>query len=263
MTQLCLTGPQFSASADPLLDWARFSEDAGFNGIFVFDHLVPLGDPRRPVLELTGALGAVAAITTSITVGTLVMRAPMRGPGISAGVAASLGAVAPGRAVIGLGAGDRLSRQEAGRFGQEPGPLTARLGQVRETALAIRAANVGASVWIGGIHPSVRRLANEVADGWNAWSVTVDEFSELAADLSSGVERTWGGAIIVGTDAGDVESAVRRRGTADGAIVGTVPEVAAELRRFVSAGASRLVLSVLPNRPDRWEVASGLLAELR
>jgi alkanesulfonate monooxygenase SsuD/methylene tetrahydromethanopterin reductase-like flavin-dependent oxidoreductase (luciferase family) len=258
MTLVSLTGPQFSSSFQPMLDWARFAEDSGFDGVFLFDHLVPLGDARRPVLELAASLGAIAATTSRIGVGSLVMRAPMRGPGISAAIAATAAAVAPGRITIGLGAGDRLSVGEDERFGRATARLDERLSAVRSTVESIRATGIEASIWVGGIHPRVRELAGEVADGWNGWMVDVDSFSEMASGLPAGVAATWGGAVIVGRDGDDVAEAVRRRGSEDGALVGTVAQVAGRLAQYVEAGASHLVLSVLPNRADRWEVAADL-----
>ncbi len=260
MTRVSLTGPQFSLSFEPMLEWARFAEHAGFDGLFLFDHLVPIGDAHRPVHEMAASLGSIAAVTSRIGVGTLVMRAPMRGPEISTGIAATAAAVAPGRATVGLGAGDRLSAGEDERYGWTVASLDRRLSDVRSAAESIRSAGIDASIWVGGTHPRVRELAAEVADGWNGWMVDVDSFSEMTARLPSRVTATWGGAVIVGRTSDDVAESVRRRGSADHALVGTVTEVAGMLSQYVDAGASHLVLSVLPNRLDRWEVAAELRA---
>jgi alkanesulfonate monooxygenase SsuD/methylene tetrahydromethanopterin reductase-like flavin-dependent oxidoreductase (luciferase family) len=262
MSRISLAGPQFADSFEPLARWAAFAQDSGFDGVFLFDHLVPIGDPRRPVLELAASLGALAASTSRIQVGSLVMRAPMRGVDVSAGIASAAGSIAGSRLIVGLGAGDRLSREEDARYGAPAATLEDRLAIVRETALRIRAAAAEASIWIGGKHPLVRDLAEEVADGWNGWMVGVDHFMAMTAELSPGVEATWGGAVVVGRDPDDVDAAVRRRGSAEGAVVGTVAQVTESLRRYLDCGASHLVLSVLPNRPDRWEVAAEVRAAL-
>lgn len=262
MTRISLTGPQFSDSFEPLARCAAFAEDSGFDGVFLFDHLVPIGDHRRPVLEMAAALGALAAGTSRIGVGTLVMRAPMRGAELSAAVASAAAAVAGSRLIVGLGAGDRLSGDEDVRFGGGAASLEERLAAVRETAALMRRNVPETSIWVGGLHPAVRELAGEVADGWNGWMIDVDRFGAIARALPAGVAATWGGAVVVGRDADDVDSAVRLRGSGDGALVGTVAQIAEELRRYVDCGARHLVLSVLPNRPERWEVAAELRAAL-
>jgi alkanesulfonate monooxygenase SsuD/methylene tetrahydromethanopterin reductase-like flavin-dependent oxidoreductase (luciferase family) len=262
MTRISLTAPQFSDTFQPLARCAAFAEDSGFDGVFLFDHLVPIGDQRRPVLEMAAALGALAASTSRIGVGTLVMRAPMRGAEVSASVATAAAAVAGSRLIVGLGAGDRLSDDEDARYGAGAASFEARLAAVRETAALIRRNAPETPIWVGGLHPWVRELAGEVADGWNGWMIDADRFGAITRALPSRVDATWGGAVVVGRDADDVDSAVRLRGSAEGALVGTVPQIADELRRYVDCGAMHLVLSVLPNRLERWEVAAELRAAL-
>ena len=74
-----LTLPSFVEDPDIPIAVARAAEDAGLDAVFVFDHLWR-GDPprRRPALECFSLLGAVAAETTRIQVGTLVVRATLR-----------------------------------------------------------------------------------------------------------------------------------------------------------------------------------------
>ena len=78
-----LTAPQFANRPDSILELARPIGSLGFTGMFVFDHLVPLGDPRRPVLEGAATLGAIGAVSAA-RVGSLVTRATLRDPSITA-----------------------------------------------------------------------------------------------------------------------------------------------------------------------------------
>ena len=66
MARLSVTLPQFRTEAAPMLDAARRAEALGFDGVYVFDHLFPLGSPDRPIFEVFVALGAVAAATSTI-----------------------------------------------------------------------------------------------------------------------------------------------------------------------------------------------------
>ena len=75
-----VTLPQFHPDGTPLVDAARRAEALGFTGVFLFDHLYPLDGPKRPVVELFAALGAVAAATSLLRVGSLVARATHPSP---------------------------------------------------------------------------------------------------------------------------------------------------------------------------------------
>ena len=77
-----LTLPSFVDDPEIPIAVARAAEAAGLDGVFVFDHLWR-GDPpnRRPALECFALLGAVAAETSRIHVGTLVARATLRPAG--------------------------------------------------------------------------------------------------------------------------------------------------------------------------------------
>ena len=60
-----ITLPQFRNEADTALEAARRAEDLGFDGVFCFDHLWPMGRPDRPALSSAPLLGALAAATSS------------------------------------------------------------------------------------------------------------------------------------------------------------------------------------------------------
>ena len=86
---LGVTLPQFTADPGPALDACRDARRLGFGGVFVFDHLWPLGGPRtRPALECWTLLAAVAAEVGrgpgGFRVGTLVARAGLRAPALVA-----------------------------------------------------------------------------------------------------------------------------------------------------------------------------------
>ena len=257
-----LTAPQFSNSPESALELARSLVPLGLTGIFVFDHLVPLGDSRRPVLEGAATLGALAA-TADARVGTLVTRATLRHPSITAAIGASLAAIAPGRSVLGLGAGDRLSDDEAMRYGMDRPALAERLVLLQETIEQIRVAAPSLPIWVGGRHPKVRRVA-ALADGWNAWGATVKELEQEAAELRSeagtGITVTWGGGVLLAPDQDTLDSLVTARGgiesiTAGGITAGTPGSIIEHLASL-AAVAGELVVSILPNVPDNWRLLS-------
>lgn len=258
--RLSATAPQFTDSWDKLDTAAETLEALGYDGLFLFDHLVPIGDPSRPVFELSAALGAIASSTTRMRVGTLVMRVPLRGSGVSAAIARTAATVAPGRFVFGVGAGDRLSAAEGHRFGIASPPLADRVASVADAIEEIRTTDPEVPVWVGGTHPSILDLVRGFETGWNGWGIDPETFGGIVRQLPGASPVTWGGAVVIGrndAEAGDLLGGRR-------AIAGGPDTLVAALDRFVSAGADELVVSVLPNERERWELfASEVLRRLR
>jgi F420-dependent oxidoreductase-like protein len=86
---------------------ARAAEASGFDSLWVMDHyfqLPPLGGPDQPMLEAYTLLGALAARTERIQLGTLVTGVTYRNPGILAKIVTTLDVVSKGRAILGIGA---------------------------------------------------------------------------------------------------------------------------------------------------------------
>ena len=88
-------------------DIALTCEAAGFDTIWTPDELLWRSDDRPPVgcWEGISMAGAVAAVTSRCTVGTWVMSALHRNPGIIAKAAETLDEISGGRFLCGLGAG--------------------------------------------------------------------------------------------------------------------------------------------------------------
>ncbi|WP_344255215.1 LLM class flavin-dependent oxidoreductase [Terrabacter carboxydivorans] len=102
---------RFPADVD-LLTWLRdvaaATEEAGLAGIALMDHLIQIPQVGRawdPIPEPWVTLGALAASTTRLHLGTLVTPVTFRAPGITAKAAATLSALTGGRAFVGVGAG--------------------------------------------------------------------------------------------------------------------------------------------------------------
>lgn len=88
-----------------LCDAARAAEDAGFAALWTIDHLQGsvMGAPDMP--ECFTLLGALAAATSTIDLGPLVVNVGNRHPGLLANAAATVQAISNGRLLLGLGAG--------------------------------------------------------------------------------------------------------------------------------------------------------------
>ncbi len=191
-----ITLPQFRHEAGTALDAARRAEQLGLDGVFCFDHLWPLGQPGRPALSSAPLLGAVAASTSTIELGTLVARIGLLPDAILVSVLRSLASMSGGRFIAGLGTGDHLSRGENLAFGVPFEPADER--RARMAAVADAVCGEGIPVWVGGGLPKTVEVAREVGAAVNLWEVEPIQVAELVA---VGMEVTWGGPLDGPVDA--------------------------------------------------------------
>lgn len=123
-------GDQFS---DPrlLADVAQGAEQAGWDGFFIWDHVV-LG-PSEAVLDPWVGLAAVAMSTSRIRIGTMVTPLPRRRPWKLARETATLDRLSNGRLTLGVGIG--LGAREWDDLGEETSPRVR--GEMLDEALQV------------------------------------------------------------------------------------------------------------------------------
>lgn len=112
----------FDALADPRVvgDLAAAAEGAGWDGFFVWDHLL-YGERVKAIADVWTCCAAVALRTERLLFGPMVTPLPRRRPQVLARQAASLAVLSGGRFVLGLGLGDDWVG-EFSAFGDEPDP---------------------------------------------------------------------------------------------------------------------------------------------
>ncbi|MGH2641238.1 MAG: LLM class flavin-dependent oxidoreductase [Actinomycetota bacterium] len=229
--RLGLSLPMFTADPDRPLAAAARAARAGYDGVFAPDHLFPPGAPGRPALEPFAILAAVAARHPELHVGTLVSRTSLRSAATLAKQGAALDEMSGGRAILGLGAGDSVSKAEHEAFGIPFAPAAQRVALLEETVTALRALFAGASwdggahvpaiagpllppghpeLWVGGRSDEVIATAARSADAWNGWAMDADGFAGAVRELrrvadGRPVFPTWGGIALVGRDGADLE----------------------------------------------------------
>jgi alkanesulfonate monooxygenase SsuD/methylene tetrahydromethanopterin reductase-like flavin-dependent oxidoreductase (luciferase family) len=227
LPSLGLTLPQFSTDPGLALAAGRDAHRLGFDGVFVFDHMWPLGGPRtRAALECWTLLAAVAAEVGrpgGLRVGTLVTRAGVRAPALVARMAATVGELAGAPPIVGVGRGDLANREENLAFGLPFGDVAERSAALEATVVALRGPlAAGAEVWVGGVGAGARELAGRLADGWNGWALTPEELAAGLADARRAAEAagrdpaavagTWGGQVLVASERDEAEARLARWG---------------------------------------------------
>jgi alkanesulfonate monooxygenase SsuD/methylene tetrahydromethanopterin reductase-like flavin-dependent oxidoreductase (luciferase family) len=254
------------------------AEEAGFDGLWTWDHLRdPDGGPRSRVPEAWTVLSALAEVTRRLTLGPLVLNVGSRHPGLLANMAATLQEVSGGRLLLGLGAGAnrRLPYAvEHESLGLAIEPDAVRAQRVAEAVQVMRRLWAGDEsrfsgtyyrldhpsgflrpdppppVIVGGFGPRMATIAGRHADGFNTQAAhpRLAELIQLARD-----EHAKAGgdpARFLVTVFGGLRDSYLRPDSAS----------RAALQR---AGVARLILLMEPPfEPSRLRDAGRLLAEL-
>ena len=120
-----------------LLDFSVLAEQRGFDSVFISDHFQPWRHSGGHAPFAMAWLGALGARTTRMVMGTSVLTPTFRyQPSVVAQAFGTLGAMFPGRVILGVGTGESLNEVPAtGMPWPEPKERTARL---KEALLLIR-----------------------------------------------------------------------------------------------------------------------------
>jgi alkanesulfonate monooxygenase SsuD/methylene tetrahydromethanopterin reductase-like flavin-dependent oxidoreductase (luciferase family) len=182
--QVDLLFDPFGARWVDVRDGALAAEAAGFDGVWLYDHLAGAAHGAPYVLECWTTLTAIAALVPRIAIGPLVLNVANRRPGVLAVMAATLQQVSQGRLLLGLGAGggvDTPYAAEQQALGRRVPGDPARRGAVEEAIGVLRAAWSGQMAGVGGFlrpeppppiiigafGPKMAEIAGRLGDGIN------------------------------------------------------------------------------------------------
>src|SRR5713101_5814191 len=119
-----------------LLDFSCLAEEVGFDSIFVSDHFQPWKHTDGHAPSSLVWLGALGARTNRAVIGTSVVTPTFRyHPSIVAQAFGTLGAMCPGRVVLGIGTGESLNEVPA--IGIKWPGFKERQGRLRESIALI------------------------------------------------------------------------------------------------------------------------------
>jgi 5,10-methylenetetrahydromethanopterin reductase len=173
---------------------AKLAEDAGFGNIWITDHY-----NNRDVWT---TLAVLSLLTNKISLGTGVTNPYTRNAAITASSIASINELSGGRAILGIGPGDKATFDKMGIDWDKP------LSRVRETVLAIRAFLAkeqvsqagfkGAQmsfttskipIYIGAQGPKMLELAGAISDGVLINASHPDDFKFAVPMIRAGAEK--------------------------------------------------------------------------
>ncbi len=171
-----------------LLKYGILAEELGFDSVFVSDHLQPWRHDGGHAPAALPWLGALAARTERVLVGTSVLTPTFRyHPAVVAQAFATLGCLAPGRAVLGVGSGESLNEVLLGTQWPDGKERFARLKEAvlliqklwaedrvtyegqfykTENATIYDKPEQPVPIYIGASGPAATRLAGRIADGF-------------------------------------------------------------------------------------------------
>jgi alkanesulfonate monooxygenase SsuD/methylene tetrahydromethanopterin reductase-like flavin-dependent oxidoreductase (luciferase family) len=124
------------------LESARRLDEAGYAGLWAWDHFVGRGDETVPVVESWTILSMAAASTSQATVGTFVANVMNRHPALLARMASTLQIASGGKFVLGMGIGG--APREHQQYGMDFPDAKERVARLTEAVAVIRA------LWQGG-----------------------------------------------------------------------------------------------------------------
>jgi FMNH2-dependent dimethyl sulfone monooxygenase len=194
-----------------VLAFAEHAEALGIQSVWVCDHFVsrPPSRPVEGIYEGWTILSALAAATSRVELGQLVMCASFRNPALLAKMAATADMVSGGRLILGLGAGWYDAEYEAfgyptdhrvGRF-EEALQIIGPLLRGERVTLAGRYYQVGEAVLlpppdrqipilVAANRPRMLRLTARYADAWHTASFghPNDRLRSRLADLETALD---------------------------------------------------------------------------
>ena len=198
-----------------LLDLAVAAEHAGFDSVWTSDHFQPWRHTDGHAPNALVWLGAATQATKRVTLGTSVLTPSFRyNPAIVAQAFATLGCLAPGRVILGVGTGESMNEVPVGVDWPEQSERFARLKEAVPLIQALTAPGAEivdfegtyyrtheatvydkpdepVPIYIAASGPAAARLAGRIGDGFIC---TSGKGAELYTDtllpaLAEGAER--------------------------------------------------------------------------
>jgi probable F420-dependent oxidoreductase len=267
---------------------ATRAEALGFRDLWVTENTLDHVQSFDPLVALTYA----AAVTSRIRVGASVLVLPVHDPRIVAHQWATLDYVSNGRAIMGVGIGQKrhlheFQIPEAGRiarfreqieliralWGQDKVSHQGRFYHVEGARLGVRPLQKPLPIWIGAGHPDAIRRSAAIADGWmGAGGSSTEDFRRSVPLLRQALEQEGRDPVgfpvskrifIHVDDKPDVARSELHRwytevyhnptGADTSGVHGTAEQVREQLQAIIAMGANHLLLNPVARHVEQLE----------
>ncbi len=198
--------PVPAAPVDKLLKIAKLNEDAGFDSIWMPDHLLFI--PPGIVPEAWSTLAATATVTERSLLGTCVSDPHRYHPAVLAQKVATVDQISSGRTILGLGAGEAMNLDPYGIAWKKPvskliettkilrklwaGEMLnydGKFWKLKEAFLQITPTKGRVPIYFGANSPRTLSLTGEMADGWLSIPLSPTLCKKRLELIKGGVEK--------------------------------------------------------------------------
>jgi len=266
---------------------ARACEESGVEAMFRSDHYSGFHSGAEGSLDAWATISALAAVTSTVRLGTMVSPGTFRHPSVLARMVVTADHVSGGRIELGMGAGwHDVEHEQFGfdfhtaawrveRFGEqleivhrqlnedEPFDFHGKHYRLKESRAFPKPVQRPFPIIVGGAAKrGTARPAARFASEYNTTFPTPDEARERRAKLDRYCEEAGRDPAtlplsmmtqcVIGRDRAEVDERLRALGRdpwkPEGALIGTLDEVAERLREYESAGITRVMCQHLLHR---------------
>jgi alkanesulfonate monooxygenase SsuD/methylene tetrahydromethanopterin reductase-like flavin-dependent oxidoreductase (luciferase family) len=266
------------------------AEEIGFDTIWTPDELLWVypDRPAQGVWDGVSMAGAIAAVTSTATVGTWVMSALHRNPGIIAKTAETIDEISGGRFLFGLGAG-HIWPGQARAFGLPEDHVFDRFEEALEIIVPLlrggRADLAGRyhaafelvqqpvgprpnaiPILIGGNGPRGQRAAARFGDIYSCYiedEATVEEGAPRLAGLDAICAEMGRDPTTIGRSVGMYADPTAPPGMKRNVLSGSTDEITDHVRSFRDAGFTRVELMLNPGTMEGLEALAPVLELIR
>jgi alkanesulfonate monooxygenase SsuD/methylene tetrahydromethanopterin reductase-like flavin-dependent oxidoreductase (luciferase family) len=269
--------PNFARPWDDLATFARHVDEGDWHCLWYADHYMMNTDSseRSDVggLEAWATMGALAAHTRRVRIGTLVSPTTVHHPAVLANRAATVDRISGGRLTLGLGAGWQINEHEAygidllearervDRFDEfiqivrmlMSQPRTDFVGKhftITDAPMEPKPVQSPLPILVGTGGPRMARIAARWAHQWNVWgtpervgplAAAMDRACELEGRPSEGQHRSVQALVFFADDAATAE-AIRAKAPQDRSLIGSSAYLVDQISQYRQFGVDEFIL---------------------
>jgi alkanesulfonate monooxygenase SsuD/methylene tetrahydromethanopterin reductase-like flavin-dependent oxidoreductase (luciferase family) len=195
-----------ASPVDKLLKIAKVNEEAGFDSIWVPDHLLFI--PPGIVPEAWSTLAATATVTEKAILGTCVSDPHRYHPAVLAQKVATVDQISGGRAILGLGAGEAMNLEPYGVKWKKPvskliefvtivrklwsGEMfdyEGKFWKLKDAFLQISPSKETIPIYFGANGTRTLELTGKMADGWLSIPLSPRLYEKRLGFIKEGAEK--------------------------------------------------------------------------